>query len=191
VVAELVFSTSSFCPLGLATPDVPILVDAQMRYRTCMRMVSASGAGTGTNAQSGDLAHVCRSALRLVADLRGERLELGSCRLRRGRSLPQPDVEWHERSDQTPVCAQHDQRPSSHSRAFLRLVCAARIDLHRSFHDWGACSRPFPSAADARAYRCARRPTEGQRIDGASHAAVAACLTDRGDPAGDDGDGRG
>jgi site-specific recombinase XerD len=31
VVAELVFSTSSFCPLGLATPDVPILLDAQMR----------------------------------------------------------------------------------------------------------------------------------------------------------------
>ena len=30
-MAELVFSTSSFCPLGLATPDVPILLDAQMR----------------------------------------------------------------------------------------------------------------------------------------------------------------
>jgi hypothetical protein len=31
VVAELLFTTSSFCPLGLATPDVPILLDAQMR----------------------------------------------------------------------------------------------------------------------------------------------------------------
>ena len=31
VVAELVFSTSSFCALGLTTPDVPILLDAQMR----------------------------------------------------------------------------------------------------------------------------------------------------------------
>jgi len=30
-VAELVFSTSSFCPLGLSTPDVPILLDARMR----------------------------------------------------------------------------------------------------------------------------------------------------------------
>jgi site-specific recombinase XerD len=30
-VAELVFSTPSFCPLGLAAPDVPILLDAQMR----------------------------------------------------------------------------------------------------------------------------------------------------------------
>ena len=30
-MAELVFSTASFCPLGLATPDVPILLDAQMR----------------------------------------------------------------------------------------------------------------------------------------------------------------
>src|SRR5260370_28678251 len=31
VVAELLCTTSSFCPLGLATPDVPILLDAQMR----------------------------------------------------------------------------------------------------------------------------------------------------------------
>ncbi|MBE3603726.1 tyrosine-type recombinase/integrase [bacterium] len=30
-MAELVFSTSSFRPFGLATPDVPILLDAQMR----------------------------------------------------------------------------------------------------------------------------------------------------------------
>ena len=30
-MAELVFSTSSFCPFGLANPGVPILLDAQMR----------------------------------------------------------------------------------------------------------------------------------------------------------------
>ena len=58
MVAELLFTTSSFCPLGLATPDVPILLDVQMRLIEPACAWFLHLALVRENAQSSDLADV-------------------------------------------------------------------------------------------------------------------------------------
>lgn len=68
MVAELLFTTASFRPFSVAAAGVPILLDARMRLiEPACEWFLHLALVTRPHAQSGGLADLGRSALRLVA----------------------------------------------------------------------------------------------------------------------------
>jgi integrase/recombinase XerD len=108
-VAELVFSTSSFCPFGLANPRVPILLDAQMRlieppcawflHLALVQGRTRSPATWRTYAEAlYDWWQTCEA----------NGWSWDRVRLRGSRLVPESDAGWYQRSDRTSIRPQHD-----------------------------------------------------------------------------------
>ena len=143
-----------------------------------MCVVSTPRSSAGQNAQSGDLEDLRRSAVRLVADLRSEWVEVGSIGYEeiaayRNRML----------SGTSDLTGRPYARSTINGRLriwrYLRLVRPAWARERGTVQDRRTCSGPSQTGGHARARRCTWWPAEGQRVDRAPSAPAATCFADQ------------